>query len=136
MGWTRDWRSTRPRRTSSTCSGRSCRRRRTPCSRPAPSSASCSRTLERAHRHPDLRHARQSPAAMTSDAQVERLEALVAEQSALRRVATLVASDPEPRALFDAVCEELARVLGVDITDMVSYEGDGSAIFLGTPVSR
>jgi signal transduction histidine kinase len=72
---------------------------------------------------------------MTSDAQVERLEALVAEQSALRRVATLVASDPEPRALFDAVCEELARVLGVDSTDMVRYEGDGTASVVGTWVA-
>ena len=31
------------------------------------------------------------------------------EQSALRRVATLVAADPAPRSLFDGVCEELGR---------------------------
>jgi hypothetical protein len=36
---------------------------------------------------------------MTADAlSVERLEALLAEQSALRRVATLVAADPDPRS--------------------------------------
>jgi signal transduction histidine kinase len=69
---------------------------------------------------------------MTPDEQsVERLEALLAEQSALRRVATLVAADPEPRRLFDSVCEELGRVLGVDSTDMIRYEQDGTATVVG-----
>ena len=62
---------------------------------------------------------------------VERLEALLAEQSALRRVATLVAADPEPRRLFDTVCEELGRVLGVDSTDMLRYGHDGTATVVG-----
>jgi len=62
---------------------------------------------------------------------VERLEALLAEQSALRRVATLVAVDPEPRRLFDSVCLELGRVLGVDSTDMLRYEQDGTATVVG-----
>jgi signal transduction histidine kinase len=62
---------------------------------------------------------------------VERLEALLAEQSALRRVATLVAADLEPRRLFDTVCEELGRVLGVDSTDMLRYERDGTATVVG-----
>ena len=61
----------------------------------------------------------------------ERLEALLAEQSALRRVATLVAADPEPRRLFDSVCEELGRVLGVDSTDMLRYEEDRTATVVG-----
>jgi signal transduction histidine kinase len=63
---------------------------------------------------------------------MERLEALLADQSALRRVATLVAADPDPRRLFDCVCEELGGVLGVDSTDMLRYEGDGSATVVGT----
>ena len=63
---------------------------------------------------------------------VERLEALLAEQSALRHVATLVAADPDPRRLFDCVCEELGGVLGVESTDMIRYEGDGTATVVGT----
>jgi signal transduction histidine kinase len=69
---------------------------------------------------------------MSHDEQsVERLEVLLAEQSALRRVATLVAADPEPRRLFDSVCEELGRVLGVDSTDMLRFEEDGTATVAG-----
>jgi hypothetical protein len=52
---------------------------------------------------------------------VERLHALLEEQSALRRVATLVAADPGPRRLFDTVCQELAVLLCVDSTDVVRY---------------
>jgi signal transduction histidine kinase len=62
---------------------------------------------------------------------VERLEALLREQSALRRVATLVATDPDPGRLFDCVCEELGGVLGVDSTDMLRYEDDGTATIVG-----
>ena len=58
---------------------------------------------------------------------MERLEALLAEQSALRRVATLVAADPDPRRLFDAVCEELGRLLDVESTDMLRFEENGTA---------
>jgi signal transduction histidine kinase len=66
---------------------------------------------------------------------VERLHALLDEQSALRRVATLVATDPAPRRLFDTVCQELAVLLRVDSTDMVRYEGDGTATVVGTWVA-
>ena len=38
---------------------------------------------------------------------VAQLEALLAEQAALRRVATLVAADPDPGRLFEGVCEEV-----------------------------
>src|SRR5215211_2688438 len=62
---------------------------------------------------------------------VERLEALLAEQSALRRVATLVASDPDPGRLFECVCRELGCVLGVRSTDMLRYAHDGSATIVG-----
>jgi signal transduction histidine kinase len=66
---------------------------------------------------------------------VERLHALLDEQSALRRVATLVAADPGPRRLFDTVCQELAILLGVDSTDIVRYEGDGTGTVVGTWVA-
>ena len=38
---------------------------------------------------------------------------LAEEQAALRRVATLVASDPPPEVVFQAVTEEVARLLGI-----------------------
>jgi signal transduction histidine kinase len=63
---------------------------------------------------------------------VERLRALLADQSALRRVATLVATDADPGTLFGSVCEELGRVLGVDSTDMLRYEDDTTATVVGT----
>jgi signal transduction histidine kinase len=62
---------------------------------------------------------------------VERLEALLVEQSALRRVATLVAADPDPRHLFDAVCQELGAVLGIDSADMVRFGGEAEATVVG-----
>jgi signal transduction histidine kinase len=61
-----------------------------------------------------------------------RLEALLEEQAALRRVATLVARDADSARLFDVVCEELGRVLDVQSTDMVRFEGDGTATVVGT----
>jgi len=62
---------------------------------------------------------------------LERLEVLPAEQSALRRVATLVAADPDPGRLFECVCRELGGVLGVESTDALRYEHDGSATIVG-----
>ena len=63
---------------------------------------------------------------------VTRLEALLEEQAALRRVATLVARDTEPGRLFDSVCQELGRLLGVDSTDIVRFEEDRTATVVGT----
>jgi signal transduction histidine kinase len=62
---------------------------------------------------------------------VERLGALLAEQSALRRVATLVATDPDPARLFECVCRELGAVLGVQSTDLVRYGHDGTGTIVG-----
>ena len=56
-----------------------------------------------------------------------RLEALVREQAALRRVATLVARDAEPARIFASVCEEVGRVLEVTTTNLVRYEGSDAA---------
>jgi signal transduction histidine kinase len=55
-----------------------------------------------------------------------RLRALVEEQAALRRVAMLVASDPEPREVFERVCEEVGTVLGIEGTNLTRFEGDGT----------
>jgi signal transduction histidine kinase len=62
---------------------------------------------------------------------VAQLEALLAEQAALRRVATLVAGDPAAGRLFEAVCEEVGRVLGVESANVVRFEDGGTGTVLG-----
>jgi len=62
---------------------------------------------------------------------VAQLEALVAEQAALRRVATLVAGDPDARQLFDGVCREVGRVLGVESVNVVRFEEDATQTIVG-----
>jgi signal transduction histidine kinase len=62
---------------------------------------------------------------------VAQLEALLAEQAALRRVATLVAGDPPPGRLFEAVCEEVGRVLGVESANITRFEDDGTQTAVG-----
>ncbi len=59
-----------------------------------------------------------------SRAEVERL---AAEQSALRRVATLVAREHSPDELFASLVEELGVLLEVDATAILRYETDSSA---------
>ena len=65
------------------------------------------------------------------DPTVERLERLLQEQAALRRVAMLVARDAPARVIFASVCEEVASVLGVTTTNLVRYEDDGTATVVG-----
>jgi signal transduction histidine kinase len=55
---------------------------------------------------------------------------LASEQSALRRVATLVAHGLPPPDVFAAVAEEAGRVLGADGTRLLRYEADGTATVL------
>jgi len=72
------------------------------------------------------------------------LTAVVAEQSALRRVAELVARQAPPEQVFAGVVEELGGLLGVESAGMVRYEAEGAATIvaawaerrpaLGTPV--
>jgi signal transduction histidine kinase len=57
-----------------------------------------------------------------------RLQALLDEQAALRRVATIVASGASAGTLFGRVCEELGGVLGVESTDMIRFEGEGAVV--------
>jgi signal transduction histidine kinase/putative methionine-R-sulfoxide reductase with GAF domain len=54
------------------------------------------------------------------------------EQAALRRIATLVARDVEPRDLFAGVAEEVARVVDAPYVAVVRYEPDGTANICGT----
>jgi signal transduction histidine kinase len=60
------------------------------------------------------------------------LQRLAREQAALRAVATLIAEQAPPQAVFDAVAIEVSRVLDVARIDVSSYNSDGSATVLAT----
>jgi GAF domain-containing protein len=68
---------------------------------------------------------------MSGDDEPTRLRALLAEQAALRRVATMVVGSTPPPALFDRVCEELGGLLAVKSTDMIRFEGERFARVVG-----
>ncbi|TCN41664.1 GAF domain-containing protein [Kribbella orskensis] len=51
---------------------------------------------------------------------------LTKEQSALRRVATLVAQSGPPREVFEAVTREVGLLCGADLARMERYEPDGT----------
>ncbi|HEV3378034.1 MAG TPA: GAF domain-containing protein [Thermoleophilaceae bacterium] len=69
---------------------------------------------------------------MSSDEGLTQLQALLAEQAALRRVATMVAAGTPAPALFDRVCEELGKLLAVKATDMIRYEDEPVATVVGS----
>jgi|GEM_PF-831679 len=56
------------------------------------------------------------------------LAARVAEQAALRRVATAVASDATPRTVFALVAEQAATVLGAESAGIVQFGGDEGVV--------
>ena len=56
---------------------------------------------------------------------------LATEQRALRRVATLVAAEVSPERVFTAVSEECARVLQVNASAVLRYDGDETATIVG-----
>ena len=56
-----------------------------------------------------------------------KVERLAAEQGALRRVATLVAREHSPDDLFATLAQEVRVLLGVDASEILRYEGDGTA---------
>jgi signal transduction histidine kinase len=55
---------------------------------------------------------------------------LLAEQDALRRVATLVATGASPAEVSRTVAEEVRGLLGVDDAGVCRYEPDGTAVLL------
>ena len=65
------------------------------------------------------------------EAKLVEVARLANEQRALRRVATLVASEVSPERVFTAVSEECARVLQVNASVVLRYEGDGTATIVG-----
>ena len=60
------------------------------------------------------------------------LERLVAEQAALRRVATLVATGVPAAEVFSAVAEEVKRLLGAQATTIGRLEPDGRMIVVAS----
>jgi signal transduction histidine kinase len=66
-------------------------------------------------------------AAAISDAQArDELRRLADEQASLRRVATLVAGGASPSEVFAAAAEEVGKVLGVRVVDLLRYECDAA----------
>jgi PAS domain S-box-containing protein len=65
------------------------------------------------------------------EAKLVEVARLATEQRALRRVATLVASEANPERVFTAVSEGCARVLEVNASVVVRYRGDGTAVIVG-----
>src|SRR3954451_12130843 len=57
--------------------------------------------------------------------------ALADEQAALRRVATLVAGDPSPSRVFEAVTEEVGRLLGLPGANVMQLDRPGRATVVG-----
>jgi hypothetical protein len=60
------------------------------------------------------------------------LDRLAEEQTALRRVATLVARDAAPEEVFAAVTQEVVRRLPVDFAHLARYEPEGIVVILAT----
>ena len=65
------------------------------------------------------------------EAKLVEIGQLAKEQRALRRVATLVASEASPERVFMAVSEESARVLEVNASAVFRFEGDDTATVVG-----
>ena len=57
--------------------------------------------------------------------------ALAGEQAALRKVATLVASDAPPSRVFEQVTEEVGRLLGLPGANVMQYDGVSTATVVG-----
>ena len=66
----------------------------------------------------------------------DELARLLAEQAALRRVATLVARGIDPAEIFSAVAEEIRGLLGADNAGIGRFEPDGTAVVVVTGVGE
>jgi signal transduction histidine kinase len=61
---------------------------------------------------------------------------LAEEQAALRRVATLVARGTRPEEVFAAVANEVARLLSVDVANVIRYESDDTVTLMASAGNR
>ena len=69
------------------------------------------------------------------EASRDELARLLAEQAALRRVATLVARGIDPGEIFSAVAEEIRRLLDADSVGIGRFELDGTAVVVSGAVT-
>jgi GAF domain-containing protein len=60
----------------------------------------------------------------------EQVRALVEEQAALRRVATLVAQGVRPSEIFSAVSDEVGRLFGSDQASVTKFDSEGPSIVI------
>jgi PAS domain S-box-containing protein len=65
------------------------------------------------------------------EAKLVEISHLAQEQRGLRRVATLVAAEAEPEAVFSAVSKESARVLDATACAIFRFESDGTGTVVG-----
>jgi len=75
--------------------------------------------------------AERTRAARALEASEAAQRALADEQAALRRVATLVATEASPSSLFHQVTEEVGRLLGLPAASIVQYHDAHSATAVG-----
>ena len=68
-----------------------------------------------------------APERTSAEAHLAEVEA---EQAALRRIAALVARSVPAEEVFDAVVDEVRKLMGVDAAALARYEGDESATLL------
>ena len=80
---------------------------------------------------PDAQN-RLADAPATADARRDRLSVLAEQQTALRRVATLVARGASPSEVFAGVAEEMANCLKADNAGVLRYEADGALTVVST----
>jgi PAS domain S-box-containing protein len=64
------------------------------------------------------------------------LARLAEEQTALRRVATLVARGTRPEEVFAAVANEVGRLLSVDVANVIRYESDDTVTLMASAGNR
>lgn len=74
----------------------------------------------------------------TIEASRDELRVLAAEQAALRRIATLVARGAAAHDVFRAVAQEISRLLGADVTEVIGRDEDDAQVLAahgeGVPV--
>jgi signal transduction histidine kinase len=70
------------------------------------------------------------------EASRDELARLLAEQAALRRVATLVAREVHPAEIFSAVAEEIGRLLDAENAGIARFEPGGTAVVVLGGVGR
>jgi signal transduction histidine kinase len=78
----------------------------------------------------DVTHSREAEQRLVASELATR--ALAEEQAALRRIATLVASEAPPSSVFEKVTEEVARLLRAPSTSVLRYETEGHATVVGS----